>query len=456
MLLSRHNLLKKLRNWSETRGISEKFYLVGGSVRDLLLGNFPSDIDVAVESDSMRLARTFAAEAGARLVVLSKEFQSVRVVQNGEHLDFSDLRAESLENDLKARDFTIDAIALPIRAVNLNKQIIDPCNGLADLNSGIIRMIAEKNICEDPLRLLRAFRIEAVLGFSVEEKTAQAIKRHAHLITGIAGERIFTELKAILACSNSSQTVEAMAETGLLPWIFSKSGTTCKHVPNVLPRESRQAAYREVEGILSNLNEHFEDSLPIETYFRDPKHRLLLKLAVLLYDVERPKSLSEADSLVRRVAARLKISRIEISYLEQIIPRQSQVQQLLESQDHQRKTLLVRLIRQLGNDIYALVVFNLAITKYTTKTQKALFAAVQHLMQIYHQEVLPRLNNPRLITGDDIIMEFAIDPSPVIGEILDNVDQAYLKGSINSRQEAVELARKILSDKKLGYNQKNT
>ncbi len=453
MVLREHDLLGKLRKWSRTHGVSERFYLVGGSVRNLLLGKSSSDIDVAVQGEALLLAQAFAEEIGARLVVLSKEFQTARVVQHGEHLDFSGLRAESLEEDLKARDFTIDAIALPLLAIDLHGQLIDPCNGLADLNNGVVRMIAEENLCDDPLRLLRAFRIKAVLGFSVDKETAQAIKRHARLIADIAGERIFTELKAILACSHSSSTVEAMAEAGLLSWMFFDHCSTC------LSRASRQTAYSEVEIILNNLQDYFGDSSRIETYFfKAPEQRLLLKLAVLLHDTEKPEAWDAGagdHSIIRNIAARLKASRRETAFLEQVVSNRPFVQQLLESQGHPDKTTLVRLIRQLSDDIYAIVVLNLSVIRSRTDLKEphpmvkgSLQVAAQRLIDIYDQEILPRLNNPRLITGDDVMMEFAISPSPLIGEMLDKVDQAALEGRINTRQEAVELIRKTLSDKR--------
>lgn len=310
-------------------------------------------------------------------------------------------------------------------------------------------MIAEKNLCYDPLRLLRAFRIEAVLDFSVEKETAKAIKRHARLITGIAGERIFTELKAILACNHSSRTVEAMAEAGLLPWMFSESGSeiTWKHAPS---------AYSKVEEILSNIQEYFGNSLRIETYFKKAnEQRLLLKLAVLLHDMEKPEAWNAGDSLVRKIAVRLKASCKEISFLKEIVSNRPYVQQLLENQGRPDKAALVRLIRQLNDDgIYALVVFSLAVTKGKTGVEEplpvvesSLPVAARRLMHIYDQDILPRLNNPGLITGDDVMMEFAISPSPLIGKILERVDQATLEGRISTRQEAVELVRKILSDK---------
>lgn len=453
MALREHVLLGKLRKWSRSRGVSEMFYIVGGSIRDLLLGKNPKDIDIAVKGEALQMAGEFAAETGARLVILSQEFQSARVVQakQKEHLDFSNLRAKSLEEDLKARDFTIDAIALPLLAKDLHAQLIDPSGGQTDLNNGIIRMIAEENLRNDPLRLLRAFRLKAALGFSIEKSTAQAIKRHASLIANIAGERIFTELKGILTYSHSSHTVEAMAEAGMLSWMFSSikgsdsSGKiTWKHAP---------AAYCEVEKILNNLQEYFgsEDFLRIETYFKKaPEQRLLLKLAVLLHDTEKP----EAWDLIQKIAERLKASRKEIAFLEQIISNYPSVQQLFKSQGCPDKTTLVRLVRQLSDceTLYALVVLSLAVTSGKNDVDNPLPIAAQRIIHLYHQEVLPRVNNPRIITGDDVMMEFAISPSPLIGEVLNNVDQAALEGRISSRQEALNLVREILSNKRIGYN----
>ncbi|MFN3477304.1 MAG: hypothetical protein ACK4Z6_07105, partial [Candidatus Methylomirabilales bacterium] len=204
-------------------GGGKALYLVGGYLRDRLLGRplLERDIDLAVSGRIRELAESLAHSLGGSVVPLdSRTFRVITVIEGVSwQIDLSRLKGLSIEADLVARDFTIDALGFPLEISNLKFQIsnlVDPLGGLRDLEEGIVRMTHPQVLEEDPLRLLRAFRLGAQLGFSIEEKTRLAISERAPLLSKVAGERIKAELFKLLRSPRSASYVELLDEAGLL------------------------------------------------------------------------------------------------------------------------------------------------------------------------------------------------------------------------------------------------
>ncbi len=152
---------------------------MGGSVRDLLLGRRPVDLDIAVTGDPAAYARTIADRAGERVITMGKPGQSVyRITTRDILMDVTSLKNGRLEDDLSARDFTVNAMAWDLQA----QILIDPLNGQHDIASQRIRMITAKSFENDPLRLLRTYRMAASLGFAIEGETRAAVKQMAPLV----------------------------------------------------------------------------------------------------------------------------------------------------------------------------------------------------------------------------------------------------------------------------------
>ena len=167
-------------------------YLVGGAVRDELLGRPVVDIDVATHDPEVA-ARIYAGLAKAALFPLSERHGAWRVAfADGSTVDFTPLRG-GIEEDLRTRDFTINAIAIPVAG----GERIDPLKGFPDLQARRLRAVSGTVFEDDPLRLLRAVRLEDELGFALEEQTERLVSAHAELVTKPAGERILGELERL-------------------------------------------------------------------------------------------------------------------------------------------------------------------------------------------------------------------------------------------------------------------
>lgn len=199
--------------------------LVGGSVRDALLGRQtePLDLDWVLPTAAVETARQIARRHQAGFVLLDADRQIARVVFPTMTVDFALQEGDRLEQDLRRRDFTINAIAYDWQ----RQQLIDPLGGQADLQQQQLRMVSADNLVADPLRLLRAYRQAAQLGFTVEAQTADAIAQLAPLLPTVAGERIWAELQRLLAAPLPNPALKAAIANQLLePWFPAVESTT--------------------------------------------------------------------------------------------------------------------------------------------------------------------------------------------------------------------------------------
>ena len=192
-------------------------YIVGGSVRDLLLGQTPVDYDIAVYENPKYFAQRVAEKTSGRLVELGKPGQVLfRVVSKNYVYDISPITGPSIEDYLLNRDFTINALAWDLSS----KRVVDCVNGQKDITDRKIRMVSKAVFQKDPIRLIRVYRISAAFDFSIEPRTTAAIKDNAPLLQTSAGERVKPELFKILGASNSYYFLSQMAKTGVLQTIF--------------------------------------------------------------------------------------------------------------------------------------------------------------------------------------------------------------------------------------------
>ncbi len=202
--------------------------LVGGAVRDGLLGRLSPkpDLDLVVPVDAIALARALVRKLGGTCVVLDPERSIARLVLKGWTIDLALCAGGDLEADLARRDFTVNAIALPLPAGSDNDgnaapdlQLIDPCGGLDDLAAGRLVAISEANLLDDPLRLLRGVRLACELDFTIAPASWALILRHRQRISGVAGERVLAELERLAASPRGHRGLEQAVKAGLLqPW----------------------------------------------------------------------------------------------------------------------------------------------------------------------------------------------------------------------------------------------
>ncbi|HMD80968.1 MAG TPA: HDIG domain-containing protein, partial [Anaerolineales bacterium] len=200
---------------------SQEIYLVGGAVRDMMLNRLSHDLDFALPSSGISIARRVANALPADFMVLDDQRDTGRVIVTEPEgartfLDFATYRGNSLEEDLRARDFTINAIAYDVRA----NAIIDPLNGASDLRAKIIRACSRTSITDDPVRILRAVRQAAAFEFKIELETRKSMKQAVDLLPNVSPERNRDELFKILEGPKPDAAMRALEMLGVLPHLL--------------------------------------------------------------------------------------------------------------------------------------------------------------------------------------------------------------------------------------------
>lgn len=385
-----------------------KAYLVGGSVRDALLERqkTPIDLDFVLPERAIATAREIASSYQGGFVVLDEVREIARVVFPQGTLDFAQQEGESIETDLQRRDFTINAIAYDLQ----HQKIIDPYQGVTDLNKGIVKMIAAKNLEDDPLRLLRAYRQAAQLNFILEENTRHTIRSLAPLLKTVAAERIQTELNYLLLTSEGNKWLIAAAEDGLIqPWFT----------------DLNQQKFEQLEVIETIINSLKAKDQAIDRYC--PDLLILAKLATLV---------STQPDLATKELEQLKYSRSYIRAIVSTVKYLPQLQQMSEDISLRELYFFFLAVK----DIFPVLIVRAIATGVPETITKPLIARYldpQDLV-VYPQS---------LITGNDLIQELKLKPSPAIGKLLTEIQIAYIEDKISSPTDAMEFARNLVQNK---------
>ena len=270
-----------LRPWLPYLPDSE-IYLVGGTVRDILMGREPNDFDfVVIKQDAASVAREFAHRIRGVVVELDPTRNEYRVVKQPYTFDF--VGADDLYEDLKRRDFTVNAIAYSVR----ERKLIDIVGGVRDIESKLLRAVREVNLRDDPLRILRAFRLQAEYGFRFEEGLPKLLRKYRGLLNNVARERIGEEMRRILAAS-AGKVIRKMAEYEVLDVVL----------PEIKPMRRLPHFKFPVGSLLEHSLwtleevERYQPTREWEAKYLDEK-LWLVKLAGLLHDVAKPQTLRE-------------------------------------------------------------------------------------------------------------------------------------------------------------------
>jgi tRNA nucleotidyltransferase/poly(A) polymerase len=216
-------IIGQLPDFSGTR----RLYLVGGSLRDRILGRPSRDYDFVVPANARAFAQSVAVKHASRVIEMGRGKKSVfRVVSGDTVLDFSPLYGSSIDDDLMSRDFTINGLGYDL----FSERLIDLVGGLDDITAGTVRLISDKAIPADPLRMLRAFRLGAALCFDIAPKTLSAIADQVPLLAGSARERIKSEFFGLIEAKRSFPYVKQMSEVGLLVQVIPEL-ESCRDCP---------------------------------------------------------------------------------------------------------------------------------------------------------------------------------------------------------------------------------
>lgn len=425
-----------------------KAYLVGGFVRDWLLERETKDIDLATDGDPLLLANDIASQLGGKIIVMNG-YRVIRCLLPGRiQVDVSSL-VGSVEEDMARRDFTANALAVPLDDLNT---LIDPFNGKKDIEEKVLRMVSEEAFFEDPLRMLRAIRLSAVLGFTIEDQTKEAIRRNAHLITQAPPERVKEELFLLSRVTSCYPYIQLMDETGLLMGIFPEL-TALKGVTqdgdDVF--EHSVETLKQLEGLLS------EGFAEIKL---DAKDQFLLKLAALIHDVGKfatrrvePEGTVRfighdvlGETMMRELGRRLRLSKKDVKTLRRLV-RHHLRPAFLSHFGELSHRVVFRFFQDLKEDATLLLLLSYADRLATKKVSEEELEKHKQLTLKLIEEAKKETRRPRRILGGrDIVQEFGSLPGPTIGRLLRLAEEAYAEGLINTKEEALEFVRRLLDE----------
>ena len=457
-------------------------YLVGGAVRDWLLGRAFRDVDVAVAAHAESIGRDLASALGGHFVPLDEAREIVRVVVTGDEgawfLDLSSFRG-GIEEDLRRRDFTLDAMAVPLAEAAAGpplKGVIDPHGGLADLRAGVIRAVAPSVFASDPARLMRAPRLAAQLGFKIAEDTVRRIQRDAYLVARVAPERIRDELLKLLAAPGATASLRCMDSLGLLlqviPELAEAKGVTQpkEHHWDVFNHLVETASQVEmvaqaqgddngsVVGMVprfESMNEHFAAQIS------DGHSRLtLLKLAGLLHDIAKPATRTvettgrirflghhvEGAEMAERILRRLRVGGRGVELVRLMVQHHLRPSQMAQKNELPTGKAIYRYFRDTGDAAIDTLYLNMADylaargPQLTEQEWREHCATIGHILREGLEQKAP-LSLPTLLDGHDIMQTFSLSPGPKVGQLLGLVEEAWAGGEITTKEEALELVK---------------
>jgi len=461
-------------------------YLVGGVLRDVLLERSTADIDITVEGDALEIARRVAGALGGKYVLLNEINRMGRVVLADEEgrweIDFGTLKG-SIEQDLAQRDFTIDAMAVDLSQLGkeqIDSKLIDPFHGWNDLQQGVIRVVTETAFESDAVRLLRAVRLAAELGFTIDNETETLMRRYAHLIAGVAGERIREELLRLLAVSQAGQLLPYLDDLGLVTaiipelvqergveqpkehfWnVFDHSLETVAAVDFLLHQGNLGYAGEEVLAVApwsAELAQHFASEVS-----RGSTRGILLKLAALLHDVAKPQTKTiEANGRMRflghardgaamavNILGRLRFSTKEVKLVETMVRHHLRPMQMSHEGLPSRRAIY-RYFRDTGEAGIDTLILSLADHLATRGPQLELAQwrehsqLVEHVISHYFQEE-SSVSPPKLVDGHDLVNIFGMSPGPRMGELIEALREAQAAGELTTRGEALTYIDSLL------------
>jgi poly(A) polymerase len=435
-------------------------WLVGGAVRDRLLGRPTDDVDVALDGDPRDAARAIARATGGVAFELSGAFGAWRVVGPGHawHVDLVTLRDGDIDADLAARDFTINAMAEPLAG----GELLDPHGGRADLDARRVRMVSAEALADDPLRTLRAVRLVCELDLVLDYDTGAATAGNASGIARVAPERVFGELKRIVTAPAARRGLELMAAYGLtaavLPELDALRGVQQNEFHHADAYDHTLEVLDAVAALESNrafLGDRAADLLA-EPLADELTRAGAMRFAALLHDAAKPQTRDvrpdgrvtfighdrAGADLARDVLRRLRASQRTIDYVAALTLHHLRLGFLVHERPLDRRTVWRYLVETAPwtDDVTIFTVADRLATR-GRNADEAITAHVELAREMLAIEPAPA---EPLIRGDDLARELGIVPGPRLGELLAQLEEDRFAGEIATREEAIERARALI------------
>jgi len=443
-------------------------WLVGGWVRDGLLGRPTTDVDVVIAGDPASTARALARRVGAAAFPLSETFGAWRVIARDRswQVDLTPLGGETIEDDLGKRDFTINAIAEPLRG----GELVDPFGGRADVSAGLLKMVSPGAFAADPLRTLRLPRLAAELGLEVDAETAQVSGSHAPGLGTVASERIFGELKRILVSDGALRGLELMLTLGVtravLPELADLRGVEQSAYHHLDVYDHTMAALAETIALERTrgaiLGEHAQAAMATlaEPFADELTRGQALRFGVLLHDIAKPRTRTVnregrvmfpghdvlGAELARDVLARLRASERLRAHVAALTRQHLRLGFLVHNAPLTRRAVYryLRACEPVEVDVTLLSIAD----RLATRGARADQAIARHLelARVLLGEALSwRAGRPApLVRGDELARRLRIRPGPELGFLLCELEAATFAGEVSTPGEALALARELV------------
>ncbi len=444
---------------------AESCYIVGGFLRDCLLNRESCDVDIVVPQNTAEsTAKRLADFINGYFVELDNVNNIYRVVFEDKinYVDIADCTGRCIEEDLKRRDFTINAIAYDLK----KQKLIDINSGLEDLKKGIIREISEFNITDDPIRILRAFRFQSELGFNFSDELKKIIKKHCLLIKNPAKERVNTELIKLFNGIYADGTLTDMENFGILEQVFPFVKDLKKVPPNshhhlgLLEHsiETVKQVQLYYENAVADVKSHLD-----ETLFAGHKRIAYLKLGAFLHDTGKPSVWtidtqtgrhrfimhdSEGAKIIEPYLKDLKFSKKQISYLQKIIKNHIYPAGVVTSDETSEKAYL-RFYRKMGDETIDLIAIAYADRmsalgpEITQEMINKNINGLDKLLNGYLKQKTELKPLPKLLDGKEIMQILNIPQSKELGKIIEKLKEAQISSDVITKEDAINFIKNL-------------